>query len=117
MYGAGQVSMQEYNLQSHFSQNYPKIIFLFLIMSLWPFFAGNTQTFSDFLSMSLAFARGIIKKIYVPYITFDLMNTYFQELSNRICFRSESHGWQIITEPPATIGADICKYIRETNII
>ena len=26
-----------------------------------------------------------------------------QELSNRICFRSESHGWQLITELPVTI--------------
>ena len=29
-------------------------------------------------------------------------------------FLSENHGWQLITEPPVTIGADICKYIEAT---
>ena len=26
---------------------------------------------------------------------------------------SENHGRQLITEPPVTIGADICKYIKD----
>ena len=41
---AGQVSMQEYKLQSHFSQNYSKIIFEYESLVI---FAGNTKIFSE----------------------------------------------------------------------
>ena len=39
-----------------------------------------------------------------------------QELSNRICFRSESHGWQLITEPPVTIGTDISQIYWSSSL-
>ena len=48
-------------------------------------------------------------------ITFDSMNTDFSGVFQQNMFsilESWSHGWPLITEPPVTIGADICKYIE-----
>ena len=31
-------------------------------------------------------------------------------LSNRLCYKTECHGWRLVTEPPVTIGEDLSKY-------
>jgi hypothetical protein len=36
-----------------------------------------------------------------------LINAPFQELSKRLSFKTELHGWQLVTEPPVTVGTNL----------
>ena len=37
----------------------------------------------------------------------------FQELSRRLCYKTENHGWKLATEPPVTIGKDVTQWLDQ----
>ena len=38
---------------------------------------------------------------------------YFQELSSRLSFQSDHHGWKLVNEPPVTKGKDVEQWRTE----
>lgn len=41
----------------------------------------------------------------------------FQELSKKLAFKTEKHGWKLLTEPPVTFGMDLESACREKPML
>ena len=61
-----------------------------------------------------------VRKVYKPALNVKAANIWElcvmkrrKELSSRLCYKTLHHGWQLVTEPPVTIGADLDEYLHK----